>query len=1677
MESKRILCSLILSFILLGSTQILAQNVPLITLNNVDGVAGTTVTPNSNTGYNLFTFNLDDQGDDDIDGDSPVIFSLDGNIIYDDDLEDLVADGFMILNVDTTEVTFLVNVRPWSQSNVDVDLTIEDSEAMVGTYGTVNFTINEFVTEPFYLVEPYPYTSFNQDLGLNIDLTPYDESEVTGGIIEVDTDMTFGTPDTTYDLVDGTIFDWVNHPVPESFVDGTTYYVRAVLDLQGGGTYTTRINPVFYDTTAPALTIALHDAIEFMGEDFITGTSEIQFNTDATDLHSLVIDVQRLNIDSTTAYFNVTTLDHYPFRFDFDSEDYDGDASDELFDGTVVFRVTSTDNTGNESTQYFPVWVDNETPDYIVTEVNGVDVIASEYDDALHPPVFAGDTLEMKFKYFADDLDEAEFELDYGPFTVDGWIVDDTDSVLTVLFALPDSDTDYDNVELTPWDDELSVWLTDVFGNGSGNYIGTPNVGHLKIFNNAVPYVYFDYGPNDEKVRDTMWVDLDWDNDDLLDSVAIQYAMIDVNGDTSGFTTISTISADSLNIEDVFMLPTDEYADGTYILRTITYGYETDRFDGELTEVVGEEYLYFRIDNTFSPNEAVTIQPLVDNTLHGSEDLEIFGMHSGDAYGAFLQGKFVPYNQYLDDEEIDTSWVTIDSVFSEWDTYYFDFYIDENDLDDIFDIANVEGVFTFRIVGIDSAVIYDNGSIYDPEDAENYGNRDDENTVATTMVYYDDIAIEGNFVINDLFLESPTNNDNHPEHINLDWWGGQDEDDFNAWSGTVTLGIQLYTDFVDITDFNRAVIYHKRYAAREPGDLEDFRAEEHQSLVTLESLDEEFEWNIDNLDPGAVYGFYMILVDDFGNSYETDEYYFAAIGPRAHIVGMSEEHGEIYAQATPQTESVKFEVSDDGGNTFAEISFADDEMAYQTNNNYDGYKTFSFNVENMALPLGDLVFRLTAHELDYDYDEFRFRNTTTLDVNHSESDVVFAKAGPENNGMQGVLTPAINTNLELDLYRAKGRLEDIRVEIEPINARDNVSLFLLADEDLYNTENDLENWAIYPRWAWGYYYDENFGLDEDPLLSLDGRRLGFEDDNAAIDLLDDVYLGDGGIFYAYVTTVLPSGETIMNREEIVINPVAAKGGGEVTSPDGNFSITFMEESLEENVTIFIDEDRSMQYFTHNSDVEYGQIGTAYYLAELTESSLRNGRRVNITMSYEEANIQDVNDNGSIADELEALCVGWSIGDDTEIEFEGILSLSIDTDNQLVTFQLDYNFFEDLWYWENYNGSLGFYETYRFALVLEGAQINNPGPMQIVSTSLDSKVYVDGGDYLWITISDDKVFDFDNSYIEIDGKDVESYTYTPDGLENGITLRTDYNLNTLNLQDGLHTVRFKVVNERGNVVDVTYEFILDTKNPYVMQGTQLVERIENGTANRLWFSIIDPMAGDEYGSGVELDEVFVDVYLVEPRTEIIYSDSLGTYIYQENIYKRYFKRYKKGEIKEQVGSRPDSLSLYFDVVFNQDQYVSGYEYVVHSDSDEYDEDDFCSGTCDKDWFNIEWYEDYGIWDMVGNEANMVSFTVGINPDVVSNEKEFGVPEVFSLEQNYPNPFNPSTTIQYGIPESSEVTIKVFNTLGREVATLVNERKAPGTYQVQFDASHLSSGMYVYRIVAGNYVSTKKLMLIK
>ncbi|MCJ7552905.1 MAG: T9SS type A sorting domain-containing protein, partial [Ignavibacteriaceae bacterium] len=89
----------------------------------------------------------------------------------------------------------------------------------------------------------------------------------------------------------------------------------------------------------------------------------------------------------------------------------------------------------------------------------------------------------------------------------------------------------------------------------------------------------------------------------------------------------------------------------------------------------------------------------------------------------------------------------------------------------------------------------------------------------------------------------------------------------------------------------------------------------------------------------------------------------------------------------------------------------------------------------------------------------------------------------------------------------------------------------------------------------------------------------------------------------------------------------------------------------------------------------------------------------------------------------------------------------------------------------------------------------------------------------------------------------------------------------------------------------------------------------------------------------------------------------------------------------------------------------------------------------------------------------------------------IPTTYFISNNFPNPFNPNTKIKYSVPQSSKVIIKVFDILGTEIETLVNEEKAVGTYELNWNAANLPSGVYFYRLQVSSFVQTRKMILLR
>ncbi len=117
-------------------------------------------------------------------------------------------------------------------------------------------------------------------------------------------------------------------------------------------------------------------------------------------------------------------------------------------------------------------------------------------------------------------------------------------------------------------------------------------------------------------------------------------------------------------------------------------------------------------------------------------------------------------------------------------------------------------------------------------------------------------------------------------------------------------------------------------------------------------------------------------------------------------------------------------------------------------------------------------------------------------------------------------------------------------------------------------------------------------------------------------------------------------------------------------------------------------------------------------------------------------------------------------------------------------------------------------------------------------------------------------------------------------------------------------------------------------------------------------------------------------------------------------------------------------------------------------------------------------------MESEPSDTIQVTVQAVIDVRNEPAAAGMlPQVYTLGQNYPNPFNPLTVIKYQLPRSDQVKLSVYDILGRELKVLVNKEQQAGYYQVEFDARNLASGIYIYSLQTGRFVSVKKMIVIR
>lgn len=209
------------------------------------------------------------------------------------------------------------------------------------------------------------------------------------------------------------------------------------------------------------------------------------------------------------------------------------------------------------------------------------------------------------------------------------------------------------------------------------------------------------------------------------------------------------------------------------------------------------------------------------------------------------------------------------------------------------------------------------------------------------------------------------------------------------------------------------------------------------------------------------------------------------------------------------------------------------------------------------------------------------------------------------------------------------------------------------------------------------------------------------------------------------------------------------------------------------------------------------------------------------------------------------------------------------------------------------------------------------------------------------------------------------------------------------------------------------------------------------------------------------------YYIENRED---ADSIITKSWTGTSWLNYMKRLPKYDLNH------NQIEV-VDQIWSSDNWENSVKVLYSYNQYNYIETAFC-----KIWQNQQWIDG----DDIILFANPDGFRVGFfsnrvfayySPVTSIDENMTPFPNEYYLYQNYPNPFNPATTINYQLPQTGFVTLKIYDILGKEVATIVNEQKSQGRYSVNFNAARLASGVYLYQIRVNDFVSSKKMLLLK
>lgn len=1578
-----------------------------------------------------------------------------------------------LLSVDNDEFTFTFDVStlPVLNGNPVVEIRVNDGRGNQTPYsGAAEFTLLDDTEPDFTWTNPVPGTQFRNTITYNLlavdSGTP--SAQHSGYSIQFAETEDFNTPYTIRqnntagsNSIAGFI-DMLNLPVIiPTLADGQTYFIRAV--IAKGTPQITQAIPLVYNESGPMVSLEFPDAMEVNGQMRVRGDVPV---TISSEEYFDVVNVVARNANNTFSANGVSEVTNTGFKLNTNHASLAQNAERELF-----VRVTTENQIGNQTVQYFNIFGDNRAPDIKYTSVNGQSTLSNL------PPITAGSTIGIEFEITQTDFSgDVNFTLQYSVdgenITVPGDVsLDVINQTGNVVFQTVTA-TNNTTVDLTPGTD-LSVEISDILGNTGDNYVGTA-IGGLQLIGNEIPSALFSHLINGMSLTGNVVGEIEFTTTGNPDFVRLELRRADISGGWDNLGQVAPGNAVGFN--------TTNYTDGEYDLRLIT------RVGGETKGVM--DPVRIRIDNTNNgTTERANIVDLAGER-QGGQQIQLRAEAGEDVGGVEFRIRRTD----------DGSAFTVLDGTKIKDGSTFILTISPQDMIDAGYVANIsdlDGEHELKAVAYDLA-----GHAFEKDrgntPAYNFGNTDNANAVASTFVKFDFTAPVGSATFNGVAMPAGAQ------------WSGQTETNYYLLSDLVNLLAELENDD---DDFEQVRFTLERNLARTPGSASaTFPGRSETTIATLTD-DDNLAFNLDAsaLKQGGIYRLRTYFSDDLGNESLAGDIQFVAGKPQVRIAGFNPVKQELYLTGPIHAQSARLSYTTDGS-TFTTLG------TYNLNtygdNARDHARRATIQLSELDLPDGEIKFRvLGADRSAANFSESRFADTpSTLTINsealaqQSLMDLSSLPTSFLNSNWQPDLS---NSDIDLRLNRDAGDLSNIRFEVEPPNGNQEISLMLMLDTNPYSSESGNVLTGIYSLNV------ENNGASTDfftgRLEGLDGSRLGFVADNQNINLLTGgTNISTGGVLYAFATIVNADGSVDMNMDQIKVHRVAANQGGEILSRSELMKLSFEENVLDKNAGIYVEEDRARFNSTNPLQLNMGQIGPAFWVSSPNGANLRSGMHAGFSVQYNPDELGNIDpDRINIA----------TITANSEFNFNtGVRNKVVDTINNEVRFNLT-----------------GLSTTaQRYTLVVDGLHNNNTGSIELAdfrAGAAGSVNYVQSTGMLTAIVTDNISGIYPGTvlmYVNNNRINIPPANIT-DVSGSGNTYRFRVNIATLELAEGIHNARFVVENNSGDRLNSELAFMVDDTPPQIQSEMAVV-----GNESIVSFSVQDEAVADTSGAQLDTSTIYIDIWSENIKNETTNNakklqsrlePSQLTFSGTSNETTVSFtlpsslSSGKFDNVMFVVHNQPglqitDSLGVTQYLVGASD--LAGNMMAPFSFTATYDNDppainvisssvdtgirfriaDEVSGV-DSESIEIELINaDTGVStiytlddveDLTFNEANgnLIFNTRAVGSEIVLSvsdrvgntavEDMVGESDFLSISDlyNYPNPFNPTAdgaNITFVLSRSATVKIELYDFIGRKASQVVENEPFPaGRATVPIagralDGSVLSNGVYFMRVVA-------------